>query len=114
MDYYQILNVNKNATQEEIKTAYRRLSRKYHPDNAGEGTIEQFEKIQEAYAVLGNEEKRVLYDRQSECDADVKGRKRHEPDIKAGSQTNKYSDLSAFFKGGYKNSFDSFFGVNHK
>lgn len=63
MDYYRILNVNKNATQEEIKKAHRRLSGKYHPDNAGESAREQFEKVQEAYDILGDEEKRAAYDR---------------------------------------------------
>lgn len=112
MDYYRILNVNQNATQEEIKKAYRRLSRKYHPDNAGEETIEQFEKIQEAYAILGNEEKRALYDRQMESDAGEKDRHHHKQDVKAERQPGQYSDLSAFFKGEYKNSFDKFFGIN--
>lgn len=62
MDYYRILNVNRNATQEEIKKAHRRLSGKYHPDNAGERAREQFDKVQEAYDILGDAEKRAAYD----------------------------------------------------
>ncbi len=69
MDYYQILHVGRTAKQEEIKSAYRKLSRKYHPDNAGEQAREQFEKVQEAYAVLGEEEKRAAYDRKLESHA---------------------------------------------
>lgn len=112
MDYYRILNVNRDATQAEIKKAYRRLSRKYHPDNAGEETIEQFEKIQEAYAILGNEEKRALYDRQPRSDAGEKDRHPRKQDMKAERQPEQYSDLSAFFKGRYQDRFDKFFGIN--
>lgn len=62
MDYYQILQIDRSAPVEEIKKAYRKLSRKYHPDNAGEGSRDMFEKVQEAYMVLSDEEKRSGYD----------------------------------------------------
>jgi len=64
-DYYKILGVSKNATQEEIKKAYRRLAQKYHPDRAKgnkKEAEEQFKRISEAYAVLSNPEKRREYD----------------------------------------------------
>lgn len=63
-DLYKILGVDRNATQEEIKKAYRRLARRYHPDvNPGNKEAEQrFKEISMAYEVLGNEEKRRLYD----------------------------------------------------
>lgn len=63
-DLYKILGVDKNATQEQIKKAYRKLARKYHPDvNPGNKEAEQkFKEISMAYEVLGNEEKRRLYD----------------------------------------------------
>ena len=63
-DYYKILGVPRNATQEEIKKAYRRLALKYHPDrNRGNKEAEEkFKEINEAYAVLSDPEKRKQYD----------------------------------------------------
>ncbi len=61
-DYYKILGLNRNASEEEIKTAYRKLAHKYHPDKAG-GDEQKFKKINEAYQVLSNKEKRQQYDR---------------------------------------------------
>ncbi|UCG66680.1 MAG: molecular chaperone DnaJ [Deltaproteobacteria bacterium] len=63
-DYYKIIGVSKDATQEEVKKAYRKLARKWHPDiNPGNKEAEQkFKEIAEAYDVIGDEEKRKLYD----------------------------------------------------
>lgn len=63
-DYYQILGVPRNATAKQITEAYRKLSRKWHPDiNPGNKEAEEkFKEISSAYDVLGNEEKRRLYD----------------------------------------------------
>ncbi len=59
-DYYSALGVSKDASQAEIKTAFRKLAHKHHPDKGGDSA--KFKEINEAYQVLGNEEKREKYD----------------------------------------------------
>ncbi len=63
-DYYKLLGVDKKATKEEIKKAFRKLAMKYHPDKNKDDkqAEEKFKKINEAYAVLSNDEKRKQYD----------------------------------------------------
>ncbi len=61
-DYYKILGVDRNASQEEIKKAFRKLARKYHPDIAGKESEEKFKEINEAFQVLGDPQKRAQYD----------------------------------------------------
>ncbi len=62
-DYYEILGVSRDATQQAIKSAYRKLARKYHPDvNKSSDAQTKFKDINEAYEVLGDESKRKRYD----------------------------------------------------
>jgi len=60
-DYYKILGVERNASQEEIKKAFRKLAHTYHPDKKG-GDEAKFKEVSEAYAVLSDEKKRAQYD----------------------------------------------------
>ena len=63
-DYYEILGVPRSADKSEIKKAYRKLARKYHPDvNQDGGTEDQFKQVNEAYEVLKDDDKRQAYDR---------------------------------------------------
>ena len=63
-DYYDILGVGRNASDDELKSAFRKLARQYHPDvNKEPGAEEKFKEINEAYGVLSDKEKRARYDR---------------------------------------------------
>lgn len=69
-DYYEILGINKDASQEDIKKAYRKLSKKYHPDlnpNNKEEATAKFREVSEAYEVLSDENKRQMYDQYGEA-----------------------------------------------
>jgi molecular chaperone DnaJ len=61
-DYYKILGVDKGAKKEDIKKAYKKLAKKFHPDNKETGSEEKFKEINEAAAILGDDQKRQQYD----------------------------------------------------
>ncbi len=93
-DYYEMLGVSRNADKDELKKAYRRLARKYHPDvNQEQGAEERFKEINRAYEVLSEPETRARYDRFGE--AGVSG---------AGAGYQDFSDV-----GGFADIFESIF-----
>ena len=68
-NYYKVLGVERNATQEQIKKAYRKLAMKWHPDRNCENKKEaetQFKEIGEAYSILSDNKKRKIYDQYGE------------------------------------------------
>jgi len=103
-DYYQILGVSRNASEKEIKQAYRRLARKHHPDlNPGDKSAEaKFKEINAAYEVLSSPEKRKKYDQfgeqweYAEQFAKSGGQERVRWDFGRGGTTFEYGDMSGF------------------
>lgn len=102
-DYYSILGVDKNASREEIKKAYKRLAKKYHPDlNKEEGSAEKFKEVSEAAAVLGDEQKRKQYDQFGSDYVNRGGAGGF-----GGFDPNAFKDFSSF---NFDDIFESFFG----
>jgi molecular chaperone DnaJ len=60
-DYYSILGINKGASKDEIKKAFRKLAHQHHPDKSG-GNAEKFKEVNEAYTILSDDQKRAQYD----------------------------------------------------
>src|SRR5574342_922511 len=107
-DYYEVLGVQKNASQAEIKSQYRKQALKSHPDtNKSPDATEHFKKISEAYAVLSDDEKRKIYDQYGH--AGVDGRYSSE-DIFRGARVNFEDIFGGFGGGGFESIFESIFG----
>lgn len=116
-DYYQTLGIDKKASQEDIKKAYRKLAVKYHPDkNPGNKTAEEkFKSISEAYEVLGDPEKRKQYDKLGANWKQYQQAGYEQGRYGGGGRSKTYSyggrDDSDFFNAsGFSDFFESFFG----
>ncbi len=120
-DYYKILGVSKSATEKEIKSAYRKLAQKYHPDrNPGNQKAEdKFKEINEAHEVLGDPQKRAKYDQlgSSYTQWERAGRPGGGFDFgqwmsgRSGGTRVEYRDLNDLFGGGgFSDFFNSLFG----
>ena len=73
-DYYDVLGVSRNASEDEINKAYRRLAKKYHPDlNHAPGAEEKYKEVNEAYEVLHDKQKRDQYDQFGQAGANMGG-----------------------------------------
>jgi molecular chaperone DnaJ len=107
-DYYQVLGVAKEAALPEIKKAYRRLARKYHPDlNPGDKTAEaRFKEIQEAYAVLSDTKKRAQYDQFGDLGGIPPGAGPHGP----GGAGFEGFDFSDYGSSTFRDFFEGLFG----
>lgn len=93
-DYYEVLGVSKNADKQQLKSAFRRLAREYHPDvNKNTDAEERFKEINEAYDVLSDDEKRARYDRFGHAGVSGNG---------------GFGNASGF--GGFEEIFEEFFG----
>lgn len=101
-DYYEVLGVDKGASEADIKKAYRKLAKQHHPDvNQGDGSAEaKFKEVSEAYEVLGDSQKRARYDQYGHAGTDPNGF--------GGGGFGGFGDAGDF--GGIGDIFETFFG----
>ncbi|MGH2693674.1 MAG: DnaJ C-terminal domain-containing protein [Actinomycetota bacterium] len=112
-DYYQVLGVSKDASKAEIKSAYRKLAQKYHPDanKSDKEAEERFKEISEAHAILSNDEKRREYD-QTRAFVEAGGRRFYGfgPGGQGGVRVNVGDIGDLFEEGGIGSIFEDLFG----
>lgn len=103
-DYYKLLGIEKGASQDEIKKAYRKMAHQYHPDrNQGDSESEaKFKKISEAYEVLSDAKKRQMYDQFGSAGP--------QQSAGGGGFNAQGFDFSGFDQGGFADIFETFFG----
>ena len=108
-DYYKTLGVDKNATQDEIKSAFRKQAKKYHPDlnKDNPDAAAKFKEVGEAYSVLSDENKRKMYDQFGSSAVDGSS---PNPGAGAGAGFGGFSGFDPSNFGGFDDIFDSFFG----
>ncbi|MFA7538111.1 MAG: DnaJ domain-containing protein [Candidatus Cloacimonadaceae bacterium] len=107
-DYYEVLGVSRDATEDEIKKAYRKLAMKYHPDKNpnNKEAEEKFKEASEAYEVLYDKEKRQVYDQYGHAGIDQQfGNGGFNWD-----HFSHFEDISDLFGGGFGSIFDTLFG----
>ena len=97
MDYYSTLGINRNASQDEIKKAYKKMSMQHHPDRTG-GDDSKFKEINEAYQTLNDPQKKQMYDQFGTAD----------PSQQFQYRSSDFGSGSPF--GGFDNIFEQFFG----
>lgn len=97
-DYYEVLGISKNADASEIKKAYRKQAKKYHPDaNDSEDAEEKFKEIQEAYEVLGDPSKKATYDQYGHAAFDQNGQQGGFGGYSSSGGFGGFDDLSDIF-----------------
>ena len=100
-DYYEVLGIDKSASEEEIKKAYRQMAKKYHPDmNKAPDAEEKFKEVNEAYEVLSDPQKKATYDQYGFAGMDG---------ANFSGNYGDFSDFSSAF-GGFSDIFSDFFG----
>jgi molecular chaperone DnaJ len=111
-DYYDVLNVSREASKEDIKSAYRKLALQYHPDrNKAPDAEEKFKEISEAYAVLSDDEKRRQYDQFGHAGIDSRY---SWDDLFRGVDFGEIFRDIGFGFGGFESIFDRFFGTGQR